>query len=131
MTKNGFWTAGLFATALVQLIGCGPAYLGPPPSMNPPPARLLPLPQQPQIQQPPLMLPPGGSSSLQQVPSVPADQIFAPQSSRKEPRYHTVREGDTLSRIAQQYGVTAQDLMKANAWDQPPLLQPGYMIQIP
>ena len=127
MKRNGVVTAGLIGLALMDVVGCGPAYLGPPPSMNPPPARLTPLPQQ----QAPLMLPPSGSSSLQQVPNMPAQQLFLPPKANTTARYHSVRAGETLSAIAQQYGVTVQQLMKSNAWDRDPQLQPGDMILIP
>ncbi len=44
---------------------------------------------------------------------------------------HTVEQGDTLFRIAKQYGVTVNELAQANHIDDPTLIYPGQELLIP
>jgi LysM repeat protein len=118
---------GVCAVLAIHVLGCAPAYVGPG-QFQQPPARLAPTPQSP------LMLPPTNStppSTLQQVPNMPADQVFEPPKITGSARYHSVRAGETLSGIAKQYGVTVDQFMRANAWSEPPQLEPGLMILVP
>ncbi|RLK54815.1 LysM peptidoglycan-binding domain-containing protein [Actinokineospora cianjurensis] len=46
-------------------------------------------------------------------------------------RFHTVRTGDTLSGIAQQYGTTWRDLARINAIHDPDRIFPGQVIRLP
>ncbi len=46
-------------------------------------------------------------------------------------RFHVVRSGDTLSRIAVLYGVRLNDLLRANSLGTSSLIRPGQKIQIP
>lgn len=45
--------------------------------------------------------------------------------------YHTVRKGETLWQIAQDYNVSLQDLKKANGFDTTALIKPGMRVKIP
>ncbi|PCI92874.1 hypothetical protein COB11_06420 [Candidatus Aerophobetes bacterium] len=45
--------------------------------------------------------------------------------------YHTVRKGETLWKIAQEYDVTIKDLKKANGFKSSGLIKPGMKIRIP
>lgn len=44
---------------------------------------------------------------------------------------HRVCNGDTLENVASRYGVTLENLMKANTMDCPRPLSPGEIIEIP
>lgn len=45
--------------------------------------------------------------------------------------YHTVRSGETLSGIAQQYGISTQEIARYNAIRNPDKLEIGQMLRIP
>ena len=47
------------------------------------------------------------------------------------PRTHTIRAGDTLWRLAQQYGTTVEALLAANPGIDPNSLRVGQVISIP
>ncbi|MEB3100807.1 3D domain-containing protein [Ferviditalea candida] len=57
-------------------------------------------------------------------------QLTEAQSSHPEQRY-TVAAGDTLYRIAMNYGTTVDQLMSANGIDDPRLLQVGQILRLP
>ena len=44
---------------------------------------------------------------------------------------YTVERGDTLSRIAQEHGISLSELIEANDFDNPDLIHPGQVILIP
>ncbi|MDR5710126.1 MAG: LysM peptidoglycan-binding domain-containing protein [Armatimonadota bacterium] len=44
---------------------------------------------------------------------------------------YTVQPGDTLTRIAARYGVSVRDLAEANGLENPDVLRPGQVLQIP
>ncbi len=46
-------------------------------------------------------------------------------SRTKERRYHEVRKGETLSRIAQKYGITVEELCRLNKITPKTIIQPG------
>lgn len=46
-------------------------------------------------------------------------------------RTHTVREGQTLARIARRYGVTVADLLAANGLDRDDPIRPGMELRLP
>lgn len=66
-------------------------------------------------------------------PKEPLDeQLPAPSiDPTQKATVYTVKEGDTLSAIAQQYGTTAQILQEYNALEDPDLIYTGQVIQIP
>ena len=44
---------------------------------------------------------------------------------------HIVKKGESLTKIAKEYGVTLQDILKANGIDDPGNVQAGEKIRIP
>lgn len=52
-------------------------------------------------------------------------------ASTSNPIYHTVHVGDTLSTIAEQYGVTYQEIAAANGIENPNLIYAGQILKIP
>ncbi|WP_043802405.1 LysM peptidoglycan-binding domain-containing protein, partial [Arenimonas malthae] len=59
--------------------------------------------------------------------AAPADAPGAPEESARE---HRVRRGDTLSRIARQYGVDLRQLYRLNRLNGRSILQPGQVLRI-
>ncbi len=56
----------------------------------------------------------------------------SPSNPFPNPYTHTVQSGDTLSKIAEKYGVSVEDLLKANPWiKNPDYIQVGWKIKIP
>jgi murein DD-endopeptidase MepM/ murein hydrolase activator NlpD len=73
-------------------------------------------------------------SSLGCIRSHPQQQVQVPKSSNKLDLVgvnHTVRPGETLWRISQQYGVKVEDLMFSNNLADPSLLKAGQNLFIP
>ncbi len=71
---------------------------------------------------------------IQTTPAPPLAQATAtpsvqPQATR--PGVYIVREGDTLSGIAEKFGVSLEDLMRINAISNPDLIYPGQQLIIP
>jgi LysM repeat protein len=56
---------------------------------------------------------------------------FATSTVAEAPLYHTVKWGETLSRIARMYSVTVQELMKANGLANANVLYQGQKLVIP
>ncbi len=59
------------------------------------------------------------------IPGAAAPAPAAPAGS------YTVKSGDSLTRIAQKYGLTQSELQKANGISRPNLLKPGQKLKIP
>jgi len=59
------------------------------------------------------------------IPGAAAPAPAAPAGS------YTVQSGDSLTRIAQKYGLTQRELQKANGISRPNLLKPGQKLKIP
>lgn len=55
----------------------------------------------------------------------------AKQEEHSEQKYYTVQKGDTLSKIAQMLGTTWQELAKVNNIQNPNLIHPGDVLEIP
>lgn len=116
-----------FVLALsLMMSGC---FYGPPPNYQPMPSQqIMPTPAQsgttfaPEAQ---------GAATLDEVPDAPANQILTVPKPRDPGVIYEAKEGDTLSSIARQYGVTVDDLMKTNAFDREPMIQPGQLLRIP
>lgn len=134
---------------VVAVSGCGPMWYGAPPPTYPPGQGHPPT----QFQQPtmvpgnaaPLQVPAGqvpgeapptfqgGSAAnrLNEVPDAAAEQVLTVPTPRSTSTYHDVRQGETLTSIARQYGVTVDALKTANIFDNNPVLKPGDVILIP
>jgi len=117
-----------FALALCFLVsGC---FYGPPPNYQPMPAQqqIMPTPAQsgttfaPETQ---------GATTLDDVQDAAANQVLTVPKPRDPGIIHEAKEGDTLSSIARQYGVTVDDLMTTNAFDREPVIQSGQLLRIP
>ena len=50
---------------------------------------------------------------------------------RKEYKYYRVRRGDTLSEIAQKFGVSVKDIIRANNLKRPYIIRVGQVLRIP
>lgn len=135
-------------TIAVAASGCGPMWYGAPPPTYPPGQGLPPS----QFQQPtmvpanpaPLQVPSGqvpggappstfqgGAGSLNEVPNADVGQVLTVPTPRSTSTYHDVKQGETLTSIARQYGVTVDAIKTANVFDSDPVLKPGDLILIP
>jgi len=107
-----------------------------PPGQRIPPDQLAPVPRPPGNQQPPLKTPstfehetlPG---SLNEVPSVPADQVLTVPPPLANPTYHEVKAGETLTGIAKVYGVTLEQLRAVNTLSDSYVIKPYDLLLIP
>mgnify|MGYP006444216967 CR=1 FL=1 len=132
----------------VVVSGCGPMWYGAPPPTYPPGQGMPPS----QFQQPtmvptnpgPLQVPAGqvpggtppstfqgGAGSLNEVPNADVGQVLTVPTPRSTSTYHDVQQGETLTSIARQYGVTVDAIKTANVFDSDPVLKPGDLILIP
>ena len=72
---------------------------------------------------------------VQPVPTPTAHSLPTPAASPQpqvtRPVTYIVKEGDTLSAIAERFGVSLEDLMRINAISNPDLIYPGQEIIIP
>jgi LysM repeat protein len=57
--------------------------------------------------------------------------VASPQPQLTRPSTYIVKEGDTLSTIAEKFGVSLEDLMRINAISNPDLIYPGQELIIP
>lgn len=121
---------------LVTTIGCGPMWYGPPPPTGPvgqnPPTLVQPTPVTPDQTWSPS---PGASSArdLGSVPSVQADKVLeVPKSGgSSSSTWHEVRQGETLSAIAQKYGVSVDALRESNYFEPGADISIGDLLLIP
>jgi LysM repeat protein len=67
------------------------------------------------------------SPAGQETPTPTAEQ----PTPTANPETYTVQEGDTLSAIAEQFGLTIADLVAANDLADPDLIFPGQVLRIP
>lgn len=81
----------------------------------------------------PLRLPKGKSEQfVAEYSKLPVEQMTASsQTDRSGATYHKVRKGDTLAKVARQYGVSISDLMKANRLKKTSRLKSGQKLVIP
>jgi LysM repeat protein len=78
-----------------------------------------------------LILPPN-ATSVPDAPSAPAVSSSAPSSSAMVVGgMYTIQKGDSLSRIAKRYGVSAKDLAAANEISNPNKIRVGQKIKVP
>ncbi|UJX40117.1 LysM peptidoglycan-binding domain-containing protein [Desulfovibrio sp. JY] len=59
------------------------------------------------------------------------EQKSRPDAARTEPTQYTVQRGDTLTRIAHTFGVTVEDIVRANGSMNPDTLRDGQTLTIP
>ena len=147
--------AGVSLRCLTPLIiaviasGCGPMWYGAPPPTYPPGQGIPPS----QFQQPtmvpanpaPLQVPAGqgtgspppstfqggAAGSLNEVPNADVGQVLTVPTPRSTSTYHDVQQGETLTSIARQYGVTIDAIKTANVFESDPVLKSGDVILIP
>ncbi|MBI1313369.1 LysM peptidoglycan-binding domain-containing protein [bacterium] len=136
------WTSSLWQSPVIRLTvltaaaGCGPMWYGPPPPTGPvgqnPPTLIQPTPVMPGQTWSPT---PGASSArdLGAVPDVPADQVLQlPKSGgSSSSTWHEVRQGETLTSIAQKYGVSVDALREANYFESGTSISTGQLLLIP
>jgi LysM repeat protein len=119
----------------VAVSGCHPAMFSPPPQWpagGQPGNQMIPIPAQPQtIPQTFAPTNPTTPQSLDDVATVPADEVLKLPPTPRDIKWHDVRPNDTLSSIARKHSVTVDVLMEANGFDTPPTLTVGQQIRIP
>ena len=120
-------TLATIGAAAFGLCGC---FYGPPPNYQQ-------MPMQPQVTPTPVQPVPtfapgaGGATTFEQIPDAAANTVLTVPQPRDPGSFYEVKEGDSLSSVARQYGVTVDDLMRANSFDREPVLQPGFQLRIP
>lgn len=85
-------------------------------------------PEQPgRAEQPKVEVPP------QSAPQPPQDAPEPPAPTAAEPEYrtYTVKSGDTLSEIAQSFGVDWREMARLNNLENPDLIFPGQVFKVP
>ena len=60
----------------------------------------------------------------------PGQVLLLPIPPVTSPRYYVVRPGDTLTRIADRYGLELRDILSLNALDDPNVIYPGQIIRL-
>ncbi len=104
-----------------SVLGCGSPVVDPGRATNfaPPP-----------IQQPASSL---GLPTLEspEIPQVPAESVLNLPNDSNSATYHTVQAGETLTKIAKRYGVSAEKLRSANGLDASAKLQSQQLLYIP
>ena len=133
MTRTGFQRVqrGLLSLAVAGLgaFGLSGCFYGPPPNYQPMPAqpRRAPTP----VESEKTFAPGEGATTLDSVRDAPANEILTVPPPRDPASFYEVRQGDTLTGIARQHGVTLPDLLKANSFDQDQVIQQGQLVKIP
>lgn len=65
------------------------------------------------------------------IPVVPVDSVMQWHDRTAEAVYHEVRDGETLSAIARQYGASTGRLKSVNGLDDADAILPGQLLLIP
>ena len=60
----------------------------------------------------------------------PGQELVIPVKGIAPPRYYVVRPGDTLSAIADRYGLELGDILSLNRLDNPNIIYPGQIIRL-
>ena len=60
----------------------------------------------------------------------PGQVLLLPFRDMNSPRYYAVRPGDTLTRIADRYGLELDDILRLNRLDDPNIIYPGQIIRL-
>lgn len=117
-------TSGIVASVFLTA-GCGPAWVSPPSPMYPPGHRpqpgmnpTIPVPPKSDLgesaEPPPTFDNEDLPGNFQDLPEVPADQVLQLPPSPRTPQFYDVKPGDTLTSIADMFGVTVEQLRAAN-----------------
>lgn len=150
------WQASAALVFAVATAGCSPMWYGPPPPTTAPgqgfpvtdlgmPAtdlgRTMMVPLDSGSQQwsgessadgsPPSTFQSSPAEGLNGVTDAHPDQVLPDKISNSETEFHEVQSGETLTSIAQKYGVTVDALKTANIIEEEIVLQPGQLIMIP
>ncbi|MCC7303622.1 MAG: peptidoglycan DD-metalloendopeptidase family protein [Bacteroidia bacterium] len=57
-------------------------------------------------------------------------KLFKPVADAKSAKYHTIKKGDTLSKIAKRYGTSVKSLCKLNGISTKTILRPGRRLRV-
>lgn len=80
----------------------------------------------------PLRLPAGvGSTLVASLESLPVYEIKRATRTQRSKSFHQIRQGETLSSIANRYGISAEALARANGIVDPRRLQVGQVLSLP
>lgn len=74
---------------------------------------------------------PAPDSSGAPAPSEPAEEGGKVEEAEPDYRTYTVKSGDTLSEIAQSYGVDWREMAELNNLENPDLIFPGQVFKVP
>lgn len=120
MKLTCFWRRTTACLLVSTLAGCGSPVVDPgrptnsfsPPVATPPPVNSIVLP----------------SSDVEQVPT---ESILKLPIESNSAIYHSVKDGETLTSIAKQYGIGTERLRKANGLDASAALKSQQLLYIP
>lgn len=60
----------------------------------------------------------------------PGQRLRIPIGNRNVPQWYAVRPGDTLHSIASNFGITVDEIISRNNFDNPNLIYPGMFIRL-
>ncbi|HEY3897861.1 MAG TPA: LysM peptidoglycan-binding domain-containing protein [Chthoniobacter sp.] len=76
-----------------------------------------------------LTIPEAKTTSKSETHTTPKQSNVAPTATT--PGFYTVKKGDTATSIAHNFGLTTEELLKANRITEPKKLQPGQTLKVP
>jgi LysM repeat protein len=76
-----------------------------------------------------LTIPDAKTTAKSETHTTPKQSDVAPTATT--PGFYTVKKGDTATSIAHSFGLTAEELLKANRITDPKKLQPGHTLKVP
>ena len=60
----------------------------------------------------------------------PGQKLKIPFGNKNVPQWYAVRPGDTLFSIAKNYGISVDDIIKRNSFEDPNVIYPGSFIRL-
>lgn len=60
----------------------------------------------------------------------PGQELLIPVTQVSAPRYYVVRPGDTVTSIADRYGLELEDLVNLNRLENPNIIYPGQILRL-
>ena len=60
----------------------------------------------------------------------PNQELVIPVGKLNPPRYYVVRPGDTITSIADRYGLELEDLLNLNRLENPNIIYPGQILKL-